>query len=366
MHEYFSTDYLSARQRFLTAAQGAGAELTTFRCPAKGPAGEELYTDVARLGASTAERILVVMSGVHGVEGFAGSAIQTSLMLQGVGRLLPTGLALLVIHAINPFGFAHLRRVNEDNVDLNRNFVDFSQLPLLNAEYDRLANVIAPQKLGVMSDAALTWRLAGYRLCHGQAALQKAVTCGQYAYPAGLFYGGDQPTWSNRTLRAILAEHLDRAASVAVIDLHTGLGPRGYGEIIIGDPPGSTAFARARDWWGERVRSTAAGESVSSHLNGTVRNAFKEIVPETDLVAAGLEFGTLPAMTVFRAMRVENWLYHQGSSGHPQAESITRAFLQAFSPDDLNWQREVLRQGREVVMAALSREDWHTAVTSPL
>lgn len=355
MQDLFPPDYRTARERFLGAARDAEAELAGFGCPSAGPCGEVLFTDTARLGAQAADRVLVIMSGTHGVEGLTGSAIQTGLLRMGVARSLPPGSALLMIHALNPFGFAHLRRVNENNVDLNRNFLDFSQAPPSNPEYDHLADVIAPLSLGRMSAIALSWRLFLYRRRHGLENLQKAVTCGQYTHPQGLFYGGNIPSWSNRTLRSIIAEQLVGATRVAVIDLHTGLGPRGYGEIIVGDPPGTQAFKQAKRWWGERVRSTAVGESVSAHLSGTVRNAFSEALPGAELTSAGLEFGTLPAMEVFRAMRAENWLHHHGAPDFPAAEQIKRNFRQAFSPDDAGWREMVWKQGEEVVMKVLDQ-----------
>lgn len=352
-HELFSADYREARSRFLAAARAAGAELRSFSCPVKGPDGQDLFTDTARLGPADARKTLVVMSGTHGIEGFAGSAIQTGLLRRQISAHLSPDAALLLIHALNPFGFAHLRRVNEDNVDLNRNFLDFAKPLVTNVGYNHLADVIAPTALGWRAELALNWRIAAYRLRHGQAALQKAVTCGQDTHAQGLFYSGDRPTWSNRTLRTILADQLATAGEVAVVDLHTGLGPRGYGEIIVGDPPGSSAFARAKRWWGDRVRSTAAGDSVSTHLFGTVRNAFAEALPGVELTSAGLEFGTLPAMAVFRALRDENWLQFEAAGRG--AQRIRDSFRQAFDPDDNLWRAQVAGQGQEVVLKVLRR-----------
>lgn len=350
-HELFSADYREARSRFRAAARAAGAELSCFACPAPGPDGQDLFTDIARIGPAGARKVLVVMSGTHGIEGFAGSAIQTGLLRRHISAHLPPDAALLLIHALNPFGFAHLRRVNEDNVDLNRNFRDFSIPLATNEGYDQLADVIAPAFLGWRSELVLSWRIAAYRLRHGQAALQKAVTCGQYKHAQGLFYGGVRPAWSNQTLRTILAGQLAAAGEVAVVDLHTGLGPRGYGEIIVGDPPGTPAFVRAKRWWGDRVRSTVTGDSVSAHLSGTVRNAFAEALPGVELTSAGLEFGTLPAMAVFRALRAENWLhFHVDGRG---AQRIRDNFRRAFDPDDNLWRAQVTGQGQEVVLNAL-------------
>ena len=95
--------------------------------PLTGPSGEELATDVARFGSDSAARLLVMVSGVHGVEGFSGSATQVGWIAERRFEALPPDKAVLMIHLINPWGAAHLRRYNEDNVDLCRNFLDFSK-----------------------------------------------------------------------------------------------------------------------------------------------------------------------------------------------------------------------------------------------
>src|ERR1051326_2712065 len=117
---YFSPDYFSARDRFRRAAAQAGATTHALPLSAKGPQGESLVTDIAWFGAASPRRVLVHSSGLHGVEGFAGSAIQLQL-LDNV-PVPPADTAIVVVHILNPYGMAWLRRVNENNVDLNRNF----------------------------------------------------------------------------------------------------------------------------------------------------------------------------------------------------------------------------------------------------
>eukprot|EP01032_Pedospumella_encystans_P016815 gene16815-19167_t len=88
--------------------------------PMRGAQGEELAMDVAVQGPADAAQVLMTTSAVHGIEGFCGSAIQTGLLHS---LSLPPGVAVVHVHAVNPHGFSHARRVNEDNVDLNRNFI---------------------------------------------------------------------------------------------------------------------------------------------------------------------------------------------------------------------------------------------------
>src|SRR5438105_11933974 len=141
-------DYGSARDRFRSAADGLGCERGAYAVTARGPGGEELTIDIARRGPESANRVLVVSSGLHGIEGFFGSAVQTGWLEAGGADRLPTGTAVVLIHALNPYGFAHLRRADERNVDLNRNFLrpgePYRGSPPLYARLDPILNPSGP------------------------------------------------------------------------------------------------------------------------------------------------------------------------------------------------------------------------------
>src|SRR6266480_1237015 len=124
MKGFFADDYATARSSFLGACQTKQCRLKMYkndRCNVID--GAELIADIARFGSDQAEKVLVLISGTHGVEGFCGSACQSAAVTQGLFGDLPPGLAGVMIHAINPYGFMHCRRVTEYNVDLNRNCV---------------------------------------------------------------------------------------------------------------------------------------------------------------------------------------------------------------------------------------------------
>jgi len=122
----FPVDYAASRLAFLQLSSARGAKTACFTHPERGPSGELLATDVARFGPEDAESLLIVSSGTHGIEALCAAGIQAALLKLGMQAKLPGGVALLFVHALNPYGFAYLRRTNEDNVDLNRNFLDHS------------------------------------------------------------------------------------------------------------------------------------------------------------------------------------------------------------------------------------------------
>src|SRR5258708_8764703 len=144
--EFFAESYLEAREKFLRALHGAGGStLASYENPAKGPSGEALWTDVGCVGPADADKLLVLISGTHGAEGFCGSGCHTGWLGAGhAGRSLPPRMAVIFVHAINPHGFAWVRRVNEDNVDLNRNFIDHAKPRPVNADYAALKDWVNP------------------------------------------------------------------------------------------------------------------------------------------------------------------------------------------------------------------------------
>src|SRR5207245_3820848 len=217
--------------------------------------GEALAMDVVIDGSRDACRLLIITSACHGVEGFCGSGIQNALLRDSQWRqaAADAGVAVLYIHALNPHGFSWWRRVTQENVDLNRNFHDFSKPLPANPAYDDIAGPLVPPTWPP-SDLinAKTMRLLQEQ---GMDALQAVVSVGQYDHPEGLFYGGRNPTWSNRTLRHVLRDHGQRCERLAWIDLHTGLGPKGHVERIFACTDDDVELTRARAWWRHEGKS---------------------------------------------------------------------------------------------------------------
>jgi hypothetical protein len=352
--QHFSADYSEARRRFREAAAASGARLEFLPYPVKGPAGEELTTDVARIGPDDASSVLVSMSGTHGVEGFCGSGIQLAALASGLHREVPKGGAIIFIHAINPYGFAWVRRVTHENVDLNRNFVDFAKKLPENPGYEALWDAICPREWTDEALEAAQARMNAYAEEHGTAALQKAVSGGQYRHDDGIFYGGTAPTASRLNLERIVDTHLKRARRVAVIDWHTGLGPYGYGEPIVVHAPGSAALQRALDWYGDTVGSPALGTSASPELSGVnVEGIERRLAPGTELTAMALEFGTLPQRQVRDAIRADNWLHRWGDLASAKGRALKQAMREAFYCDADDWKSMVAEQGVERQRQAL-------------
>jgi hypothetical protein len=205
--DYFAADYAEARQKFLSAAREAGATLVAYEHPDKrGPNGEVLATDVALIGPKNATRVFLTSSATHGVEGFCGSGCQVGFFKDKLHEVASADTLSIIVHANNPHGFAWVRRVTEDNVDLNRNFQDFAKALPENAGYEELHPHLLPADWDGPARAEADKAIMAFIQSKGPLAYQAAVTIGQYKHGDGLFFGGFKPGWSNQTFRKILAD----------------------------------------------------------------------------------------------------------------------------------------------------------------
>lgn len=349
----FSTSYAEARAKFLQAAVDAGLHVESHAHPLKGRDGEPLAMDVARDGPADASRLLILSSACHGVEGFCGSGVQVSA-LRDAGwreRAHEQGVALLYIHALNPYGFSHIRRATHENVDLNRNFQDFTQPLPANEGYRDLHPLLLPASWP--PPAGNEAAIGAYVAKHGEAAYQAAITRGQHEFPGGMFFGGTEPTWSNRTLRGVLREHGRHAKRLAWIDIHTGLGPSGVGERIFAGRDDAAAVQRARDWWAgggaTPVTSIFDGSSTSAFLTGLMCYAAYDECPQAEFTGIALEYGTVPVLQTLQALRAEHWLHLHPDAPAELARAIRQQMKDAFYTDTEVWKEAILRQAQQAL-----------------
>jgi hypothetical protein len=350
---YFAQSYAEARQKFQAAAEAAGLDPVAHAHPLLGRDGEVLAMDVARAGPADASAVLIISSACHGVEGYCGSGVQGALLADAgfQSAAAKAGVALLYIHGLNPYGFSWIRRTTHENVDLNRNFQDFSKPLPRNLGYDRLSHLLVPAEWPPTPEVKAG--LAQFVAEHGAKALQAAVSSGQYEHPQGLFYGGHNPTWSQQTLRHVLQDHGRRCHRLGWIDLHTGLGPSGHGERIWAGPDDAAAIARARRWWGEAVTSIYDGSSESALLTGLMWFAAGQECPQAEYTGIAMEYGTVPFEQVMDALRAEQWLENHPEAPATQRQQIKRQMRVAFYTDTDAWKERIVEQGVQAAWQAV-------------
>ena len=348
--KYFSPDYVAARGRFREAAEQAGGRLTPLELAAKGPGGEDLTIDVAWFGAERPRRAFVHSSGVHGVEAFAGSAIQLQWLDEGVPEI-PEDSAIVLVHVLNPYGMAWRRRVNEHNIDLNRNFVGpeegYEGAPDGYDDFDGFLNPPSPPSWEPYY-ARAGWLI----LRHGMPTLRQVAAGGQYVNPKGLFFGGAALEEGPRLIRRYVQDQLADVEHLVVVDVHTGLGPFGEDTLLVhaadeGDP----LFTQMRETFGERVSSMDPERGPAYRLKGAYDTVFPRVLPNADVDFIAQEFGTYHAVRVLQALRAENRWHHYGDGRVDHPTKLT--LRERFAPNNEPWRKTVLERGRIVIGQAL-------------
>ncbi len=341
----FSPDYATARDRFLRAAEGVAA-LGRLPLDVLGPRGEPLAIDIAWIGSPAPSRALVHTSGMHGIEGFAGSAIQLALLLQPV--VVPPDGALVLVHALNPYGMAWLRRVNENNVDLNRNFLapgeSYAGAPLA---YHRVAGQLNPPTPPRYDFFLLRAAFLAFR--YGFKSLRQAIVAGQYEYPKGLFYGGRRLEQGPSRYREWLAERLRPASRLFAIDVHTGLGKWCQESLFLRRSGADPAELGGK--LGRHLVGDPSEDGVGYRIQGGYAGAFDALAPgvETHLIIQ--EFGTSPGVRVLHALREENRWHHYGA-GTPD-HRVKARLKEMFCPRSPRWREFVLARGVSLARAVM-------------
>ena len=347
MSSCFSADYAQARDQFRRLAGAANAVESSYALTATGPGQLPLITDFAWLGSESPQTMVIVQSGVHGVEAFAGSAIQCRLLQHP--PVLSNDTALLLVHVLNPFGMAWLRRANESNVDLNRNCLNAEQSYEGAAQsYERLNGLINPVSpprwdFFTLRAAYRVWR-------HGMAALKESIAGGQYEYPHGLFYGGAKLEEGPRLYRHWLREHIQNVARIVVVDLHTGLGRFGQHQVFTDHiDHAHTGLALQKILGGALVVDHEKSDGYA--IKGGMSNIYLQVFDRIQLIYLTVEFGTYSPIKVLHALREENrcHFHTDGDLGHPAKQRLRRALC----PDSTTWREQVVTDGTRLVSTLL-------------
>jgi hypothetical protein len=347
---YFSPDYFTAKRRFLEACDRRALEHHSLLIDAPSPTAEPLTIDVAVGGARQPMSALIVSSGIHGVEGLFGSAVQLAFLASlPRGWRPPENSALVLIHALNPFGFAWQRRFNEENVDLNRNFLlaeqVYSGAPPL-ADVFRRALKPAPWRFGFHNV-----RVAKLALRHGVRSFWETLPVGQYEHPDWLFFGGSARSQSARLVDQLLPKLLDKTREVVHLDFHTGLGRWANWDLLLSEQePADSA-----EWWRRHFDATKVKESARTGRSYEIRGGFgawlRQRFPACRYRFATAEFGTYSPMRVIRALTDE--LHWHSKLGHAEPHHwARRALTEAFAPQDLRWRAASLAAGVSLVVRA--------------
>lgn len=346
----FSPDYGTARERFRAAADRLGWQLESHAIEAVGPDGGQLTIDVGSSTGGDPERVLVVTSGLHGVEGFFGSAVQLALLEAWAAGDVPSTKCVF-LHGLNPYGFAWRRRFNEGNVDPNRNFLlpdePYEGAPDGYARFDPLLNPQRTPSLWEPFALKALWLIIRY----GTPALRQAVAAGQYDFPRGLFFGGSEPSETHRLLNEHMPRLLEGSRRVVHLDFHTGLGGFGAWKLLIDYHLEPWQHDCLRDWFGPDSYEATDPSGISYDARGGLGQwcVARGMAPE--YLYALAEFGTYRAVKMLAGLRSENQAHHWGEPTGEHAWTRDR-LVELFCPASKSWRHRVLADGTDLVNRA--------------
>lgn len=342
----FSQRYADARNKFISAVETSSIveKLNSQPHPAKGPKNEKLFCDIAWAGNLKAKNVLVLVSGLHGVEGGVGSAIQSDFI--GRHRRLPPDLCVVLVHAINPWGFAWASRNDNEGIDVNRNFIDF--------------NVDPPA-----SEAVAIWQQLQQNKTDSDSVGNNreqfdTLSQGQYQIADAPYYGGAQPSWSRQCIEQLVGQlKPDRRDKIIVLDIHSGLGPYGFGELISDHPLDSKARDIAFEAFGATVTESANGTSSSGVKLGLHDYYWHQQGEHVCFLT--LEFGTFGSAEMLRVLMADQQLQQKGKIdwNDDATMDVKHAMQDFFCPDQKQWRELVLFRGRQVIEMAMESLSEH-------
>jgi predicted deacylase len=314
-----------------------------------------LSTDFVWIGSADAKKIILHTSGVHGVEGFPGSASAMWIM-DGFssGELkLSDDCAIVFAHIINPWGMAWLRRVNEDNVDLNRNFLPPGEAYDGEPEnYEKLDHLLNPTSMKKGREY-YTIRAAWHSFKLGFANAKQAVQEGQYTRPKSLQYGGAKLSEASQNFIDWCERKLTHAKQVVWIDFHTGLGPFGIDSLLVAEGTNEEAL-KAR--YGGRIQPLDPAKGVAYKIRGGIQAGIESRFPNIEWTSITQEFGTIKPIPLLKLARAENRIT-QWSGKTPlrllQSDE-RRNMLDAFNPRSMKWRKMILLRSRAIIEDAIA------------
>jgi len=313
-------------------------------------------------------KLLILTTGEHGIEGYVGSAMMQLFIEEFLPRLDPAETGLLLVHIINPWGMKHHRRVNANNVDLNRNFVkEIAPLVSTNPDYAPLDSFLNPPrsfKNPTLHKLALTLRAPSLILRFGIPKFRAATLLGQYRFPKGVYYGGTELQEETRTMMELYREHIRDYGQILHLDMHTGYGPRDQMTLVNSCHEKMTSEEVARKYEYPRVAAATADEfyAIQGDMIDYLYTVMAEEFPGKPFYATTFEFGTFGEslrdnIRELRTMIFENRAHWFGALPSAQAW-LRHEFDELYCPSEPAWFEKAQADTRQAFEGILKAEGY--------
>jgi len=365
---YFQESYSDCRNQFIVQAKKLnrefnGVEIASLKISSK--TDRNLTIDYCYVPAQEkSEKLMILSSAVHGVEGFVGSAIEQMFMNELIGKKNMKNMGVLIIHGINPYGFKYKRRVTENNVDLNRNSLsDSNYSDFNNPGYMELNRWLNPgNSVNLLSPEHLFFQLSTIKniISYSMSALRQATLQGQYQNKKGIIYGGNSLEPSIKAVTTLIQNRAQPYKMVFNIDLHSGYGTNGTLHLFPNPPEDADKKAKVEkifqgyhiDW----------GDSDDFYIiNGYFPAYIGEILPDKYYLTMTFEFGTLDTLTTMGSIKalhnmvIENQGFFNGYKSEKDEREVKSRFLESYYPSSETWRSKAVSDGRIILIQAIDK-----------
>lgn len=359
---YFQKSYEESRKAFVDQSEKLknkyqGIQIFSSKVPSK--IDQDLSMEFCYLPAQKkTEKLLILTSGVHGVEGFVGSAVQQMFMNEVLELEMLDEVGILMVHGINPYGFKYTRKVTENNIDFNRNCdVEKSLFQFKNEGYNDLADMLNP--VGEVNSASFRNKffmvdIVNRLLQESMSTLRQAALQGQYQHAKGIYYGGSEFEPQLGTLGEIFKTYAKDYNMVFNIDLHTGYGERGTSHLF----PNPIKDEKVKSSLEEIFEGYKIdwGDSDDFYLiNGSFTDYIGKLFPEKYYMPMLLEYGTLNSQTTLGSVKsihnmiLENQGANYGFKNPEDKIKVEESFMEMYNPSSEKWRTKIMIDSKEIL-----------------
>jgi hypothetical protein len=361
--KYFSNNYHEAREKFRDAAKNKGLVLSSEEIKNEQTEhANELTVDIAYSNPSNdnshSDKLLIIVSGVHGVEGYTGSAAQL-IFLNNIYDKYKDKFVILLIHAYNPYGFNFNRRVNENNVDLNRNCLNHYNIKYSDDSLQKIVrshkSVFSPEKPrrnGLIEESKYSLILAKSVMKHGIENTISAGYMGQNIYPKGVSYAGISEEASTRIFKKLINEYTSKFKKVFLMDIHTGIGRKNILSALTNVQNQSNDFLFLKKIV-KNVKSRKFSSTIGLRHKGHIAEYFMENSKARKNIDLLIEFGTvsnisstLSLAALSRINLEENQITHFGPK--KKLDAARMKLKKAYYPNTNVYKKTIIKKSEEV------------------
>ena len=335
----WKNNYSDARQLFQEYCAKDYPNIVTQKGTHSIDDDETTSVDYLYLQHPESKKLHILISGTHGVEGHAGSAIQFKTLDKIITKTNSQPISYLMIHALNPYGYKNNRRCTKNNIDLNRNYLDANNFN--DSDYPHSIFQLVSTYLFSFYFIYLFFRNI---FEYGYTKAREYIVKGQYSYDTGLFYGGKTREQNIDVLEDILSiiDYND-FQEIYVFDIHTGLGPYGNLSVMVTDK--NTISDLTNLPYNPTTKLINMGEdNIYRNSKGSIVDGIHQyLINKNDKLCVYpiiLEYGTFHNLRMFAWLLLENYHYcNKDKENWPRSSQKLKSL---FNVENFIWQELVM------------------------